>query len=100
MNFENLNITDHAFKRWNERTFEEKGNVENVTTALKNSKIISKKEFLPFGIPRKSNTVYAFNGSILFVLEPIKLNEYRLITLYSESCLFKRNEFAGFKKFM
>lgn len=81
-----LHITDHAILRWGER-----GTgittVENITQAIKSSKVISKKEHLPFSVPRKKNTTYAFNGVVLFVLEPIEIEEYKLITLFSEVML-------------
>lgn len=60
-------------------------NVSDIIDAVHNSELIKKKQSLPFGVPRFDNTVYSYHAEFraLFVLEPVKLNELRLITVIS-----------------
>ena len=86
MRAESVSVTDHALLRWNERvSISGNSHVSEIEEAVKNSKIIKKSEPIPFVTNRKENTTYAFNGQVLFVLESISIDQYRLITVITDS---------------
>ena len=81
-----ISVTDHALLRWNERV-SETGNchVDEIVHAIKKSKIIKKNEPVPFVTNRRNNTVYTFNGQVLFILDPISIDEFKLITVITDN---------------
>ena len=46
---------------------------------------------MPFMTPRHTNVVYAIFQNILFIMEPITINEYNLVTIIT-----KQENFSGF----
>lgn len=82
MRFEIVHVTDHALLRWIQRV-SKNGNVFEITNAIKKSKIIKKYELIPYPLPRKEGTVYSIYNGIVFVMEPITIKEYRLVTVVS-----------------
>jgi hypothetical protein len=88
MRAEIIHITDHAVLRWNERvSCNIENNVHDIIKIVKLSKIIKKNEPLPYSLPRIDGTVYAVYKEILLVLEPITIDEYKLITVIAEKRL-------------
>lgn len=86
MRAESISITDHALLRWNERvSVRATSHVSEIEEAVKNAKIIKKNEIIPYVTSRKENTTYAFDGEILYVLESISIDHYRLITVITDS---------------
>ena len=83
MRAEIIHVTDHALLRWKERV-SKKADVDEIILSVKNSKKIEKKEPLPYSMPRRNGSVYSFNAGILFVLESVTIDEYRLITVMSD----------------
>lgn len=83
MQFQTIHITDHAIQRWSERTTR-KVNIEEITESIRKSKLITKKDFLPFCLPRRAETVYSFDGEVLFIFETVSINEFRLVTVIAE----------------
>jgi hypothetical protein len=80
-----IHVTNHAKERWLLRVSKfENDNVYEIINAVKNSQIISKKHFLPYGLPRLSNLVYSINNGIVFILESISIEEYRLVTVITK----------------
>jgi hypothetical protein len=89
MSIEFVQITDHAYKRWNERirycSSEYRSEViHEIIEAVKKSKIIKKHEKLPCVMPRVDGSVYSVNEDVLFVLESIDVKTYRLITVITD----------------
>jgi hypothetical protein len=86
MRAETVHVTDHALLRWKERAAKtEDTNVYEIIKAVKNSKVIKKNEPLPYPLPRLDGSVYSYNDGVLFVMEPITIDEYRLVTVICES---------------
>jgi len=83
MRAEIIHVTDHALVRWKQRV-SKKADIDEIILSVKNSKTIDKKELLPYSIPRRDGSVYSFNAGILFILESVTINEYRLITVMSD----------------
>jgi hypothetical protein len=81
-----IHVTDHAVSRWVQRiSVIGVPNVSDIIDAVHKSQLIKKKQALPFGVPRFDNTVYSYHKDFraLFVLEPVAINELRLITVIS-----------------
>lgn len=86
MRAETVHVTDHALLRWKERAAKhEDVNVYEIIRAVKESKVIKKTEPLPYPLPRLDGSVYSFHDGVLFVMEPITIDEYRLVTVICES---------------
>lgn len=85
MKAEIVHVTDHALWRWRERAAE-RGDapVYEVIEAVRESKIVSKGEPLPYCLPRLDGSVYSVKDDIVFVMEPVTLGEYRLVTVIAE----------------
>jgi len=82
MRAETVHVTDHALLRWGQRASESgKANCKEIVDAVKNSKIIKKNEPLPYCMPRLHGSTYSFNSGVLFILEPVTIDEYRLVTV-------------------
>ena len=85
MRAETIHVTDHAMLRWKQRASKTGDvNVHEIIKAVKESKVVKKKEFLPYRMPRFDGSVYSVNGPVLFILESVTIDEYRLITVISE----------------
>lgn len=85
MRAEIIHVTDHALLRWKQRVSKtEQADATEIIKSVKDSKLIEKKEPLPYSTPRRNGSVYSFNSGILFILESVTIDEYRLITLISE----------------
>jgi hypothetical protein len=81
MRAQTIHVTDHALLRWQQRTTRD---AREIVDIVKKSKIIKKNELLPFCLPRIPYTVYAIYSGILFILESVTIDEYRLITVIAE----------------
>lgn len=81
-----IHVTDHAMKRWHLRASKSgHENVHDVINAVKHSNLIKKDQLLPYGMPRLSNTVYSIRDGVVFVMEAIDIEEYRLLTVMTEN---------------
>lgn len=83
MRAEIVHVTDHALLRWTQRV-SEKGNVFDIRNAIQKSRVIKKCEPLPYPLPRLEGSVYSVHNGVMFVMEPITIDEYRLVTVVSE----------------
>jgi len=84
MRAETVHVTDHALLRWKERASQTgEAKVQEIVQAVKDSRVIKKNEPLPYPLPRLDGSVYSFNGDegILFILESVTIDEYRLVTV-------------------
>lgn len=79
-----IHVTDHALLRWKQRVAIH-GNFKthDILEAIKKSKVLKKNQPLPYAMPRKKNTVYSTFDDIMFVMEPVSIDEYRLVTVIS-----------------
>lgn len=84
MRAEIVHITDHALLRWSQRVSRETANVFEIKNAIQKSKVIKKCEPLPYPLPRLDGSVYSIYENIMFVMEPVTINEYRLVTVVAE----------------
>lgn len=85
MKAEIVHVTNHALTRWRERTTGiDNLSVPEIVDMVKKSKQLKKDDFLPYPIARCKNSVYSVYDNILFVLEPVTVSEYRLVTVISE----------------
>jgi hypothetical protein len=82
MRAEVVHITDHAILRWSQRVTSDRFRCADIRQAIKNSKVLRKNDPLP--LPRLDGSVYSLYDGVLFVLEPITIDEYRLVTVVSE----------------
>jgi len=97
MSIEFVQITYHAYKRWNQRVrnCSSEHNSEiiyDIIEAVKKSKIIKKHEKLPCVMPRVHGSVYSIHENILFVLECVDIKTYRLVTVMTD---FESNSLAS-----
>lgn len=91
MRAETIHVTDHAILRWKERVSKNGAiNVQDIIRSVKDSRVIKKKEPLPFMLPRINGSVYTENSGTLFVLESVTIDEYRLVTVITENPNFTR----------
>ena len=87
-----VHITDHAILRWKQRVSDDpKLTVYNIISIIRKARQIKKNEIMPFMTPRHTNVVYAIFQNILFIMEPITINEYNLVTIIT-----KQENFSGF----
>ena len=84
MRAETIHVTDHALLRWKERVSED-ANINEIVQSVKDSRVIKKKEHLPYRIPRIDGSVYSLNNELLFVLESVTIDEYVLVTVITKS---------------
>lgn len=86
MNTNIIHVTDHAFFRWKHRVSDDNYlNVYKIIDIVKKAKLVSKKEIIPFSITRQKNSIYAIYEDILFVMKPIAINEYSLVTIITQT---------------
>jgi hypothetical protein len=85
MRFKKLQITNHAILRWKERISPVYHTEEDIQQVLRVARLIKKKELLPFSTARVVNTIYAKYQEALFVLQPLSIDEYVLITIITKS---------------
>lgn len=83
MRAEIVHVTDHALLRWSQRV-SEAGNVFEIKKAIQKSRVIKKCEPLPYPLPRLDGSVYSIHDGVMFVMEPVTIDEYRLVTVVSE----------------
>lgn len=80
-----IHVTDHARERWHKRvSITGNENVYDIIEAVKESTILKKSIPLPYGLPRLPQTVYSIRSNIVFVMESVTIDEYRLVTVISE----------------
>lgn len=100
MRFGKLQITDHAIMRWKQRIDSVNFTEEDIRRAVAESIIIKKNEPLPFATARVPNTIYSFYNSAMFIMQPLDINEYNLITVVTKSnnynFKFKKSKFKPF----
>jgi hypothetical protein len=85
MRFKKLQITNHAILRWKERISPVNYTEDDIRQVLRVARLIKKKELLPFSTARVVNTIYAKYQEALFVLQPLSIDEYVLITIITKS---------------
>jgi hypothetical protein len=68
-----VHVTDHAWVRWRERASETQSdcNAYTIIQSVREARRLEKNEPIPYGMPRKANSVYAVKDDILFILEPV-----------------------------
>jgi hypothetical protein len=80
-----IHVTDHARERWHSRASKSgHDNVHDIIEAVKDSEFIKKGQPLPYGLPRLPNTVYSIRDGVVFVMEAMTIDEYRLVTVITE----------------
>lgn len=85
MRAEIVHVTDHALLRWRERAAKHASEgADEIIQAVKLSRVLKKKELLPYPMPRLPNSVYSVKDEILFVLESVTITEYRLVTVITQ----------------
>jgi hypothetical protein len=81
-----IHVTDHAIIRWKQRVSDDPVlSVYKIIDVVKKAKLVSKKEIIPFTTARYKNSIYAMYEDILFVMEPITIDEYNLVTIITET---------------
>jgi hypothetical protein len=90
MRAETVHVTDHALLRWKERASKTgEVNVQEIIQAVKESRVIKKNEPLPYLLPRLDGSVYSFNAGVLFILESVTIDEYRLVTVIADEPTYR-----------
>ena len=85
MRAETVHVTDHALLRWRQRASKTGDvKVQEIVEAVKGSRVIKRNEPLPYCMPRVDGSVYSINSGVLFILESVTIDEYRLITVIAE----------------
>lgn len=91
-----IHVTDHARERWHKRaSIKGNENVHDIIEAVKESTVLRKTSPLPYGLPRLPQTVYSMRSNIVFVMEPMTIDEYRLVTVISEEDKTKIKKATG-----
>ena len=86
-----IHVTDHAIERWHKRvSIKGNENVHDIIEAVKESTVLKKSSPLPYGLPRRPETVYSMKSNVLFIMESITIDEYRLVTVISEEEKIKK----------
>lgn len=81
-----IHVTDHAALRWRQRIARaELCNVHDIIESVRNSKVVRRSDVLPFVFVRHPNTVYTYNDNTLFIMEPVEIDEYRLVTVITQT---------------
>ena len=80
-----IHITDHAIIRWKQRVDCNNFTEQYIRESISKAKFLKKNDLLPYTTPRIKNTIYAIFGKILFVLQPIGIKEFNLITVITKS---------------
>jgi hypothetical protein len=84
MNAEIIHVTNHALARWRERAENKDCSPDEIVEIVKKSRQLKKNEFLPYPVARLPNSVYTVKDNLLFILEPVTLTEYRLVTVVGD----------------
>jgi len=79
-----IHVTDHALLRWSQRV-SNLTSVFEIVKAIQQSRVIKKCEPLPYPLPRLEGSVYSIHNGVMFVMESVTIDEYRLVTVVSES---------------
>ena len=85
MRFHTLQITDHAIDRWKQRVDPINFTADTIREAVAKAAIVKKGSPLPYTTPRVPNVVYATHNRILFILQPVNIDEFILITVVTKS---------------
>ena len=86
MRAEQISVTDHALLRWNERVSTTgMCHVSEIVEAVKKSTFIKKNQPVPYVLARRDNTVYSQYNNILFIMEPLSIDKFKLITVITDS---------------
>lgn len=86
MRIKSIIVSDHALLRWRERVvFNSTENIDSLIETIKKARIIKKTDQMPYLIVRKIGIVYAIFHHVLFILEPTKKDEYKVITVITLS---------------
>ena len=96
-----VHVTDHALLRWKQRVSNgESFTVHDIINCVRAAAVIKRSETLPFNTVRQPNTVYAQFQEVLFICEPIGIDEYKVITVitYSETYTVKIRKLPKVKK--
>lgn len=81
-----IHVTDHAALRWRQRIANaELCNVHDIIDSVRKSKVLRKTDVLPFMYVRHPNTVYTYKDETLFIMEPMEIDEYRLVTVITKT---------------
>lgn len=81
-----IHVTDHALARWKERVSNDPHlRVHAIIDIIRKANVLSKEEVLPYKTPRHKNTLYAMYEDILFILETVTIEEYKLITVITSN---------------
>lgn len=81
-----IHVTDHAALRWRQRIARtECFNVYDIIDTVRKSKVVRKSDLLPFNCVRHPNTLYTCNEEVLFIFEPVTIDEFRLVTIITRS---------------
>lgn len=102
MKAEVIHVSDHAMLRWGERVQTEGlFTEEDIRQAVLDSKLIKKDEPLPYLYPRRENTVYSIKDKVLFVLKPLDVGKFRVLTVLTEfnPSIITQKIFNGDRKF-
>ena len=78
-----IHITDHAMLRWSQRV-SKTGTTFDIKDAIQKSKVIKKNEILPYMFHRFDGSVYSVHNGVMFVMEPVSIEEFRLVTVVAE----------------
>ena len=79
-------MTDHALIRWRQRVSnDDRLSVYTIIDVVKKSRIVKKHELLPFRTPRFKNSLYSIHKNILFILECVTIDEYKLVTIITDN---------------
>lgn len=94
-----IHVTNHAFERWIERASENGFSTdEEILEVVKKSTVVKKNQQIPYGTKRLPNMVYSVFEDCLFVLEPVSIGEYRLITIINENVFVHKHHLESAKK--
>lgn len=86
MNAQTIHVTCHARKRWQERVAEfGVEDVGDIVRAVRQSRVLRRDEPLPYPTPRMPGFVYTSLRDVMFVLKPVLVDEYRLVTVVASA---------------
>ena len=88
-------VTDHALQRWRERaSIHACEHKHRVVDAVRKARLMTKDEPLPFNARRRQRASYAFDGTVLYVLESASNSFVRVVTLWTEPVKVGRHVLA------
>ena len=77
-----ISVTKHAM----DRAIERLGNMTcaDLISKVKSATLLKKNGPIPFDVFLRSDTNYAINKDILYVLEPVDYKSYKLVTVFTD----------------